>query len=203
MCGNGARCAARFAYMHGIAPASLRFDTIAGIIEAKVQDIDVSVRMTTPQDFAMNLQLEVDGEKKELHFVDTGVPHTVQFVDDIAGIDVKEQGSLIRHHSHFMPAGTNANFCGQLDDGSWKVRTYERGVEGETLACGTGAVACALISTVLGHTTSPVEMVTSGGDRLFISFDLKEGPAADNVFMKGPAHVIYHGELTSEALLEA
>jgi diaminopimelate epimerase len=200
MCGNGARCAARFAYMHGIAPARMRFETIAGIIEANVADINVSVKMTAPRNFKLHQEVEVEGKKITLHCVDTGVPHTVIFVDEIDQVDVCALGSQIRHHEAFMPAGTNVNFIGRHGD-SFKVRTYERGVEDETLACGTGATACALMSALLEETDSPVEIVTSGGDRLTILFDLHDGPAADNVFLKGPAHVVYKGELTAESLL--
>jgi len=200
MCGNGARCAARFAYMHGIAPARMRFETIAGIIEASVSDINVSVKMTSPKDFKLHQEVEVEGEKITLHSVDTGVPHAVIFVDEIDQVDVCGVGSRIRHHQAFMPAGTNVNFIGRHQDG-FKVRTYERGVEDETLACGTGATACALMAALLEKAGAPVDIITSGGDRLTILFDLHDGPAADNVFLKGPAHVVYKGELTAEALL--
>ena len=200
MCGNGARCAARFAYMHGIAPARMRFETIAGIIEASVSDINVSVKMTSPKAFQMHHEVEVEGKKITLHSVDTGVPHAVIFVDEIDQVDVCAMGSSIRHHQAFMPAGTNVNFIGRHQDG-FKVRTYERGVEDETLACGTGATACALMAALLEEAGSPVDIITSGGDRLTILFDLHDGPAADNVFLKGPAHVVYKGELTAEALL--
>lgn len=200
MCGNGARCAARFAYMHGIAPARMRFETLAGIIEAKVTDINVSVKMTDPRGLQMHREIMVDDESVLLHSVDTGVPHAVIFVDDIAEMDVCAWGSRIRHHEAFMPAGTNVNFI-QEQDGAFKVRTYERGVEDETLACGTGATACALVAALLDQTASPVEIITSGGDRLTILFDVKDGVSADNVFLKGPAHVVYKGELNAEALL--
>lgn len=200
MCGNGARCAARFAYMHGIAPARMRFETIAGIIEASVSDINVSVKMTSPKAFQMHHEVEVEGKKITFHSVDTGVPHAVIFVDEIDQVDVCAIGSTIRHHQVFMPAGTNVNFIGRHQDG-FKVRTYERGVEDETLACGTGATACALMAALLEEAGSPVDIITSGGDRLTILFDLHDGPAADNVFLKGPAHVVYKGELTAEALL--
>ena len=200
MCGNGARCAARFAYMHGIAPARMRFETLAGIIEAQVADIDVSVKMTEPRDLQMHREITVDDEPVLLHSLDTGVPHAVVFVDDIAQMDVCALGSRIRHHDAFMPAGTNVNFV-QEQDGAFKVRTYERGVEDETLACGTGATACALVAALLDQTASPVEIITSGGDRLTILFDVKDGMSADNVFLKGPAHVVYKGELNAEALL--
>ncbi len=199
MCGNGARCAARFAYMHGIAPARMRFETLAGIIEAQVADIDVSVKMTDPVDLQMHREIVVDHEPVLLHSVDTGVPHAVVFVDDISGTDVRTRGNRIRHHEAFMPAGTNVNFV-QEQDGAFKVRTYERGVEDETLACGTGAVASALIAALLDRAASPVEIITSGGDRLAILFDVRDGKAADNVFLKGPAHVVYKGELNAEAL---
>lgn len=200
MCGNGARCAARFAYMHGIAPARMCFETLAGIIEAQVADINVSVKMTDTGDVQMHREITVDDETVLLHTVDTGVPHAVVFVDDIAQIDVCARGSRIRRHTTFMPAGTNVNFVQKQGD-SFKVRTYERGVEDETLACGTGAVAGALIAVLLDQAASPVEIITSGGDRLTIVFDVKEGESAENVFLKGPAHVVYKGELNAEALL--
>jgi diaminopimelate epimerase len=201
MCGNGARCAARFAYMRGIAPAHMRFETLAGIIEANVSDTDVSVLMTPPQEFRQGVELECDGNSLQLDCVDTGVPHAVLFVDNYDQVDVCRLGSRIRHHQEFMPAGTNVNFVMALENGAFKVRTYERGVENETMACGTGAVASALVAAVKGQVSSPVEIVTSGGDKLQIIFDLQEGPGAKNVFLKGPASMIYNGELNAEALI--
>jgi len=201
MCGNGARCAARFAYMHGIAPARMKFETLAGIIEAQVADINVSVKMTDPRDLQMHRKVMVDDAEVNLHSVDTGVPHAVVFVDDIESMDVCAMGSRIRHHEAFMPAGTNVNFV-QEQEGAFKLRTYERGVEDETMACGTGAVAGALIASLLDRASSPVEIITSGGDRLTILFDLKDNKGTvDNVFLKGPAHVIYKAELNAESLL--
>ena len=200
MCGNGARCAARFAYMHGIASARMRFETLAGIIEAQVADTQVSVKMTDPVDLQMHREIIVDDSPLLLHSVDTGVPHAVVFVNDIDTMDVCALGSRLRHHEAFFPAGTNVNFVQELD-GVFKVRTYERGVEDETLACGTGATASALVAAFLGHTTSPVEIITSGGDRLVIVFELKDGDSAENVFLKGPAYVVYKGELSAESLL--
>lgn len=202
MCGNGARCAARFAYMQGIAPAHMHFETVAGIIEAKVSDINVSVLMTEPKDFRIDRNIELEGRVRRLHSVDTGVPHAVLFVENFDGVDIRETGRMIRFHKDFMPAGTNVNFVQPLENGSLKVRTYERGVEDETMACGTGAVAAALMAAVHGMASSPVDITTSGGDRLTILFDLHDGPAASNVFLKGPAHVVYTGELNAEALIE-
>ncbi|HBI16088.1 MAG TPA: diaminopimelate epimerase [Desulfobulbaceae bacterium] len=201
MCGNGARCAARFAYMQGIAPAHMRFVTLAGIIEAKVADVNVSILMTPPKNFLLERRIALADRTLLLHSVDTGVPHAVLFVDNFAEMDICALGREIRFHPDFMPAGTNVNFVQFLEGGALKVRTYERGVENETLACGTGATAAALLAAVIGKAASPVDIVTSGGERLAISFELRDGPAATNVFLKGPAHVIYNGELSPEALL--
>jgi diaminopimelate epimerase len=206
MCGNGARCAARFAFLQGIAPAQMRFATLAGIIEASVSEKDVAVKMTDPFALNMHQPITADGEEYTVHSIDTGVPHAVVFVDDIDQTDVRALGNRIRHHEAFMPAGTNVNFAQRQGD-AIKVRTYERGVEDETLACGTGAAACAIIAALLEQAASPVNIITSGGDRLTILFDLKKDKESGrndivyNVFLKGPAHTIYSGELDAEALL--
>lgn len=201
MCGNGARCVARFAYMHGIASARMQFETLAGIIEASVFDIYVSVRMTPPQNLLLDQKLSVEGREFQYHSVDTGVPHVVVFVDDVDRTDVVTLGRAIRFHKRFHPAGTNVNFAGQRG-GGFKVRTYERGVEDETMACGTGAVASALISALHFSASAPVEITTSGEDTLTILFDITDGTEIKNVFLKGPTRVVYKGELTAEALVE-
>ncbi len=204
MCGNGARCAARFAYLLGIAPPKMSFETVAGIIEASVSvsDTQVSVKMTKPNNFKLHQHIEVNGEPLTVHSIDTGVPHAVVIVDGIDRINVQKLGSLLRRHDSFKPNGTNVNFVGKKNDG-FKVRTYERGVEAETRACGTGAVAAALVLSLEDKSSSPVKMITSGNDRLTISFDLQTDPlSANNVFLKGAANIIYSGELNNEALLE-
>ncbi|PIE65812.1 MAG: diaminopimelate epimerase [Desulfobacterales bacterium] len=201
MCGNGARCAARYAYMHGIAPAIMRFETLAGVIEARVSDVNVTIRMTAPHSLHMNHELKLSGEERiTVHTLDTGVPHVVYMVDDANVVNVQELGSIIRYHKDFQPAGTNVNFV-SLQDGGLKVRTYERGVENETLACGTGAVASSVVAHLLDKVSSPVQVTTSGGDQLEIRFNMTAGSTVDDVFLKGPALCIYQGELTAEALL--
>ncbi len=201
MCGNGARCVARFAYMHGIAAARMQFETLAGIIDATVADTLVTIRMTSPHSFRFDRQVEVEGQMLMVHSVDTGVPHAVIFVDDIQTTDVVGLGRQLRHHPVFAPAGTNVNFVGRSADGL-AIRTYERGVEDETMACGTGVVAGALIAAAKGMADSPVAMVTSGGIALTVQFTGNKGEAVDQVLLKGPAHLIYKGELTAEALLK-
>ena len=136
-----------------------------------------------------------------VHSVDTGVPHAVIFVDDIQATDVVGLGRQLRHHPVFAPAGTNVNFVGRSADGL-AIRTYERGVEDETMACGTGVVAGALIAAAKRMADSPVAMVTSGGIALTVQFTGNKGEAVDQVLLKGPAHLIYKGELTAEALLK-
>ena len=200
MCGNGARCAARFAFMQGIAPKKMRFETLAGIIEAEISGSEVAVKMTEPVNLHLHQTIEVNNAPLELHSINTGVPHAVFFVDDIEETDVCGLGRAIRQHQAFAPAGTNVNFVQQRGS-AFKVRTYERGVEDETLACGTGAAASAIIAALLGQTAPPVEIITSGGDRLSIAFTLGNSSQIDNVSLQGPARMIYAGELTEEALL--
>lgn len=211
MCGNGSRCAARFAFLQGIAPAEMRFATLAGIIEASVSGKDVAVKMTDPVGLKMNQRITAERKEYTVHSIDTGVPHAVVFVDDIEQTDVRTLGNLIRHHQAFMPAGTNVNFAQvqgnaiNINNNAIKVRTYERGVEDETLACGTGAAACAIIAALLDQAASPVDIITSGNDQLTIVFDCTEENGKNaiitNVFLKGPAHTIYSGKLDAEALL--
>ncbi|MDD2463906.1 MAG: diaminopimelate epimerase [Desulfobulbus sp.] len=201
MCGNGARCVARFAYMHGIAAARMRFETLAGIIDATVSDTQATISMTAPHSFRFDRQVEVDGQMFMIHSVDTGVPHAVIFVDDIQSTDVVGLGRQLRHHPVFAPAGTNVNFIGQTSEG-FLIRTYERGVEDETMACGTGVVAGALIAAAKGMAGSPVAMVTTGGIALTVQFTGSKHGKVDQVVLKGPAHLIYKGELTAEALLD-
>ncbi len=201
MCGNGARCAARFAFMQGIAPAKMCFETLAGIIEAEVADGEVAVKMTDPVNLCLQQTIYVNNAPLTLHSINTGVPHAVVFVDNIEETDVRGLGKAIRYQEAFAPAGTNVNFVQKIGD-AFKVRTYERGVEDETLACGTGSAACAIIASLLGKTTSPVEIITSGGDQLTILFECKPSDnAICNVYLKGPARIIYAGELNSESLL--
>ncbi len=201
MCGNGARCAARFAVENGIAGRKLSFETIAGVIKAEVcEDESVRIGMTDPFDFKKGEAVSFDGNEHQLFFVNTGVPHAVIFVEDNCA-PVDKWGSIVRYHEQFQPNGTNANFVSKLADGRYSSRTYERGVEEETRACGTGAVASALYIAINGLSQSPIKIVTSGGDELSISFELVGDTAAKNVVMQGAARIIYEGNLTAESIL--
>lgn len=201
MCGNGARCVARFAYRHGIAERKMRFETLAGIIEAEVigEQEDVRVRLTEPFDYRFGLTISLDGADYVASFVNTGVPHAVIFVEEEKA-PVKKWGRAVRYHELFAPAGTNANFVRVLGENRIQCRTYERGVEDETRACGTGATAAAIMAALEKNMSSPVEVVTSGGDTLVISFE-REGSQVKKVYLQGPARRIYTGNLTAESLL--
>lgn len=198
MCGNGARCVARFAHMQGIAGAHMRFATGAGIIEAWVEETRVTISMTPPHSLALNRQVRVGAQVFEVHLINTGVPHAVLFVEDLPATDVRHLGAALRHHPDFAPAGLNVNFAARNQD-HWCIRTYERGVENETFACGTGAVATALIAAHLGKARPPVTLVTSGGVELEVLF-VPDDEAHTAVQLKGPAQLIYRGELGPEAL---
>lgn len=204
MCGNGARCAARFAHAKGIASEKMRFITLAGEIEAQVTGHLVKIRLTPPTDLKLGLEVDISGSPQTVHTLNTGVPHAVLFTDDIKSAPVIKVGRTVRFHDMFQPAGTNVNFV-QIAGNELHVRTYERGVEDETLACGTGAVASAIVAALLGHVAPPVKVTTSGGDQLLIHFDaigkaVNGQPEIDKVFLEGPAIFIYEGRLGEEAL---
>lgn len=202
MCGNGSRCAARFAYRHNICGPKMSFETLAGVIEAEIceEEENVRVKMTQPYDFRLDLSLRLDDVEYPVTFVNTGVPQAVIFIE-ADDVPVKKWGRKIRFHEIFEPSGTNANFVKILEDGKIKVRSYERGVEDETMACGTGAVASAIYAAMLRGMDSPIDVVTSGGDTLTIHFDLQDGPVVENVYMEGPTRVVCSGNLTPEAVL--
>lgn len=202
MCGNGARCAARYAHVKGIAPATMSFMTVAGLIRAEVKGDLVQLEMTAPKDTVLHAKFDFGGESRVSHFSNTGVPHAVYFVNDNSQTPVKEWGHEIRFHSQYQPAGTNVNFAERTSKSSLMVRTYERGVEDETMACGTGAVACGVIGGLLGLVESPVAVTTSGGEVLTIYFELQgqDVQSLSGVFLEGPASFIYEGVLDQEAL---
>ncbi len=200
LCGNGSRCVARFAYLSGIAPAKHTIQTLAGIVQAEVLDTGrVKVKLPDPSDLRLHLKIEIEGKTYNGHFVNTGVPHVVYFVDDVNGVDVVHLGRATRYHSLFSPRGTNANFVSVVDRGCLKIRTYERGVEDETLACGTGSIAAALIATVLEKVTPPVALFTRGQTVLGVDFE-GAGRSFTNIFLEGDARIVYKGELCEEAL---
>jgi len=199
MCGNGARCAARFAVINGIAQPRLTFETLAGLIEAEVLNHQVRVGMADVGGFRLDLSIPLEGKTLAGHFMKVGVPHTVLLVDNLEEAPVKQLGREVRFHQMFSPAGTNVNFVSSKSPHALEIRTYERGVEEETLACGTGAVAAALITAKLGKTNSPVTVYTRGGEMLVVTFRM-HGDKVTEVFLEGEALVVYQGELWLDEL---
>lgn len=198
MCGNGGRCAARFAFLKGIAGERLSFETKAGIIDAQVRGDVVKLRLTDPKDLKLDCVIPVMGAEFPLSSINTGVPHAVAFIDGIEDFNVFGYGREIRFHEAFKPAGTNVNFVRKEGKGRIRVRTYERGVEDETLACGTGAVASALIASSKRLVDSPVEILVKSGEILTIHFERK-GNEFSKVYLEGKASVIYEGRIWKEA----
>ena len=197
-CGNGARCISKFAYLNGIVSEKMRFLTNAGIYEAEVVGDNVKVRMSDATDIRLNVPLQLKDGVHTVGFANSGVPHVVFFVNDLEGTDVFDMGQQTRYHADFKPAGTNANFIRIQSLERLDIRTYERGVEDETLACGTGSIASAIVAAALGKVTSPVSVKTASGVVLKIHFDMSNGEPK-NVYLEGDARVIYAGELTTDA----
>ena len=194
MCGNGARCVARVAHLLGIAPARMSFETLAGIIRAEVVGERVKIFMNSPHSLALEQKLSFNGQEYNLHSINTGVPHVIVPWENLEEAPVAELGRKIRFHSTFAPAGTNVNFIHQSDEHNINIRTYERGVEDETLACGTGSVAAALVKAALGWASAPVSLHPKSGEVLTVNFDW-DGAEFKNVCMEGAAVLVYKGEL--------
>jgi diaminopimelate epimerase len=193
MCGNGARCFARFA-REFTGSDEITFETMAGPIKATFPDGLVRIDMGEPQDLALREELSVAGTTMEVHSVNTGVPHAVVFVNSIDSVNIDTAGAAIRYHEHFAPRGTNVNFLEMKDMNHIAIRTYERGVEGETLACGTGIVACAIIYHELEAAGAPVTVRVKGGDDLLVDFEELAG-IYRSVTLTGPADLVFEGRI--------
>jgi diaminopimelate epimerase len=186
MCGNGARCIAQLAYALGVAPARMTIETRAGPLQAEVLDDGVCVELTPPSEMALDLDLGLD---RISDFVNTGVPHAVVWVEDVQAVDLMKTGRAIRCHERFAPQGANVNFAQVEPDGTLTIRTYERGVEAETQACGTGAVAVAVVAARRGWIALPVAVHCAGGCDLVI--DCQQGKTA----LSGNAVKVFDGEI--------
>jgi diaminopimelate epimerase len=197
MCGNGGRCAARFAVARKIAGRTMAFETLAGTVRASVSGRRVKLQMTRPAGLGLDRTLTLAGKRYAYSFLDTGVPHAVLFVPDIERVDVAGVGRGIRRHKAFAPRGTNVNFV-QVRDGVVWARTYERGVEAETLACGTGAVACGILAAVRGLAEPPVAVRTRGGETLTIHFDAGRKDFGE-VLLEGDTSWSCDGKIFEEA----
>lgn len=192
MCGNAARCAAKYAYLNGIAEKKMSFETLAGIIKAEIiNDLLVKTELTPPSEIKIDTYLD----ELDIHVssINTGVPHAVIFVDNLEDINVLQLGNKVRNHKNFAPKGTNVNFCKVLNKNTILMRTYERGVEGETMACGTGALAAAVISKEKGLVIYPVNIMTTGGGNIKITYE------NNSHYIEAEARLVFKGTFYREA----
>jgi diaminopimelate epimerase len=194
MCGNGARCFARYASRVAGPKEELSFETPAGVIGATLQGELVRLQMSEPKDLQLGITITLPDRQVVAHFVNSGVPHVVVPVNDLDNTDVRGLGAALRRHEMFDPKGTNVNFLKQRGEGQIAIRTYERGVEDETLACGTGVVASALIFAAVNKVAAPIGVLVRGGNELHVGFD-KSGDQYRNVTLTGPADFVFEGTI--------
>ena len=190
MCGNGMRCIVQYLHDRNMGGPSYKLETQGRLITGQTVDEGVTIEMGDPSNVKWDLMIE--GVRCD--YLDTGVPHVVFFVEDLEEIDLLQQGRFLRHHSHFQPRGTNVDFIQMGSDGVLQVRTYERGVEAETLACGTGATASALAAARQLNLSSPVAVKVASGDLLTIDFH-REDHLFTKITLTGPAYSVYNGTL--------
>lgn len=201
MCGNGARCMAAYIVSKSLPKKKLfGMETLAGTILAEAEGDIAKVRLSDPKDYRPGIPITLAGNKIQVDYIDTGVPHVVVFVEKLREIDVNSLGAIIRNHGQFKPRGSNVNFVEMVREGHVEVRTFERGVEAETLACGTGSVASAIISfmhanpKVKERVDASMKVLTKSTELLEVTFDLLEGNKITNVWLKGSARFIASGE---------
>ena len=200
MCGNGGRCIARFAVLVGAAAEGrdVRFVAASGVYRAQMQGDRVRLELPNPGPAELAIALPLTVGERECDFIDTGVPHTVCYSPDVEKEDVRGLGREIRRHARFAPEGTNVNFVQVVNAHELKIRTYERGVEDETLACGTGTAAAVLCAARRGWVQSPVLAMTRSGMPLKVEFELTPR-GFEHLAQSGEARLVYWGELSDEA----
>jgi diaminopimelate epimerase len=193
MCGNGGRCAASYARSLGLTAHPLRFEALDFVYQAEFIGDTVRLSMKNPIDIVKGILLQLPGGPLTVHGIDTGSPHIVTFVKDLRTVPVDELGRTLREHARFAPKGTNVNFVQHLGDGEIAMRTYERGVEAETLACGTGSIASAVMAHLEFRLRPPIRVKTWSSQYLLVDFKSQEGRITD-VKLQGPAIIVFTGK---------
>jgi diaminopimelate epimerase len=176
------------------APEKISFQTLAGLIRGELRGELVTLQMTDPKDLRFGVELVANGEKERAHFINSGVPHVVVPVTKADDVDVRRRGEAIRRHKMFSPAGANVNFIEKRGAQKILLRTYERGVEDETLACGTGVVASALIFAATENVDGPISITVRSGSELSVNFK-RAGDQFTNVTLTGPAEFAFEGTI--------
>lgn len=200
MCGNGARAVARLLAELGMISEPFFLETLAGLIYAEVKGKRVKVSLGKPKDTKLSFTLRTEYDWYLAHYVNTGVPHVVLFWENVDSAPVEKVGPKIRFHEEFQPAGTNVNFVELISikgGALLKIRTYERGVEGETFACGTGASAAAYIAYKLGLVLPPVNLVTKGGEILTVYISSED----ETIYLEGDTRFLCEFKVFEDALI--
>ncbi len=196
MCGNGARCIARLARDLDLAPPAMTIETAGGRVQAMVDGEGVRLTLPPPRDIRLQQTLTLeDGAILNYDFANTGVPHVVIECDDLAQIPIERIGPTVRSHRAFAPGGANVSFITVVPPGTLRIRTYERGVEAETLACGTGIAAAAVTAVMRARVVSPVRIIAAGGDVLQVETGFQDG-MPNALSLTGPAVYTYRGTLS-------
>jgi len=205
MCGNGARCIAMFAYIdHILEGKEFVIEAVNDLYKAQIIDeFNVKIDFPEPKEINTGISIEADGKEMKVSFVNVGSDHIIVFIDDIKEalnsvsmdkIDVDNLGRTIRYHSKFQPCGGNSSFVQVLSENEIRIRTYERGVERETLACGTGIIASALVSGLIKNVKPPVKVLAQSGECLTVDFKIENSKISD-LSLQGSARKIGEGEL--------
>ena len=194
MCGNGMRCFVKWLASMGFHDEFYHIETMESLLIATLIDQDVCIDMGSPRHIQWDISLRFNNQFLSLHSLNTGVPHAILFTDHIENVNFKELGSYIRHYSLWSPQGTNVTLVQKQKEKHLKIRTYERGVEGETLACGTGAVAAALAAARQHQMSSPIYVENQLGEKLKIDFCC-ENQQFSQVTLTGSAKCVFTGDI--------
>lgn len=199
MCGNGSRCVAAFAQTIGASGKALTMETRCGLVDAQISDTGVCVWMPEPSMKNYGLEVVVNGQRICGDFINTGVPHFVVQVANVGSVDVAGLGSALRLHQAFAPEGVNVDFVAFRAPNRMTMRTFERGVEAESGACGTGAVACTVIAVEKADFTLPAKIKTSSGYELTVDGDWRHHKCT-GLTLTGPVKFVYTGEIDLDAI---
>ena len=203
MCGNGARCICRYAYENDFAGEEQKIETEAGIVIGKrINESEYEIRLNTPCNIRLDENIEFEGKTLSCSYIelgDPGIPHLVVEIEGLKSFDEEELyriGAYLRSHKNY-PKGANVNFYEKLEEGHYYERTFERGVEGFTLACGTGTGSLVSILTLKGESKEKDVKVDMMGGRLIVNAELKDGKI-ENLYLRGTTNVVCKGEVTDE-----
>lgn len=197
MCGNGARCAAAFAHSIGAVGKALTMETMCGLIDVELLEQAVRVWMPEPSKRNYGIELSLNDEAVTGHFINVGVPHFVVQTPNLGNMDVYGLGKALRLHPAFAPDGANVDFVTLRAPNRMIMRTYERGVEAESGACGTGAVACAVVAVEAAKFTLPATVKTFSGYELVVDGDWRNHKCT-GLTLTGPVKFVYQGEIDTD-----